>query len=199
MPSPLDLFSRPAVYDPNEVRKLEIVTKNPVGTEVNRHRNETAARQDLVTATSKLSEDFLWLVPGMTYGLTQLDRSLFELFHWAGANRPRTLTHQVDRPLWQMPGANFTGSRWAHTIQGIDAAVGAQFRDYIGSYQLKSPTGNWKLNWQMTRMADPFWNSREKRGVDVWFLLPHNLDTGRHFRLLPPTLTLDTPSVEVVL
>ena len=114
-----------------------------------------------------------------------VDRSLFEVFRAAGGN-PHTQTHQADFPLMEVAGARYENNPWSGIVQGIPHHLSAKFEAFVSSYRFKKgspeihdPANDvvWRVDWQPTRIADPFSSARV--GVLVKIAMPVNLTTGR--------------------
>jgi hypothetical protein len=190
----------PHTIEAGALERAKQVTSAPAGEPVHHTTIDAEKRFESITPATGLDPDLQWYCLGLAYCLIKIDRSLFEVFQAAGNLSMPIQTHQADHPIMQIPGVNLVGNPWSGIVQGIPPRHGAAFREFVSSYQFnRIDTGDqWCCTFQDIRSGDPM-VSGERRGVNIWYALPHNLTTKRRIALLrEPGLMLADPILGVV-
>ena len=181
---------------PEEIRastmKLVRHLEDPEGVPVHHTSIEAEGRNEIAVSCSGLDPDRQWFALGLMYTLIQgIDRSVFEVFRSAGAPRGfNVLTHQADKAVLEVEGADFSRNPWSGVLQGIPRDCADKFSAFLASYRFKSGSPDilgatdqvWRVDWADVRMADPFRD--QLVGTYVRVALPVNLRTGRGVRLV---------------
>lgn len=194
----------PGYVNPEEARKAVEILKRPKG--VPRDPQDvkdipSTKAETIDTTPSRLDPEWAWFFPGLLYMVVGLDKSIFHLYSQWRKQEVAVKTYQSQELVAQFGDPRVDANPWLSLIQGVPVSEAQDLRGFIESFVFrrdKPQPAEYMVSCRKTRVADPFVASSPRKGVDITFLLPTSVLSGKQVIIAKEAgLTLETPVLSI--